>query len=62
MYERLADYLEFAELFQACRGTAVSLQELADMIFPEFSAAEALHAVSVLFAIVPLARKKERVR
>ena len=58
MYERLADYLEFAELFQACRGTAVSLQELADMIFPEFSAAEALHAVSVLLAIAPLARKK----
>lgn len=56
--DHLADYLPFCEMFQRCRGTAVSLQELAEAIFPNHHLEEALHAVSVLLAIAPLARSK----
>nr|WP_300650560.1 DEAD/DEAH box helicase [uncultured Anaerobutyricum sp.] len=56
MYENLVYYKPFHMLMESCRGTAVSLAELANNIFPDVSAEAALHAVSVLLAIAPLAR------
>lgn len=59
MYDHLIEYRPFCTLFQLCRGTAVSLQELADSIFQDASKEDAIHAVSVMLAIAPLARNKE---
>lgn len=59
LYDHLIDYKPFCALFQLCRGTAVSLQELSESIFPEASEENAIHAVSVMLAIAPLARSKE---
>lgn len=56
LYQHLTDYAAFQKLFQLCRGSAVSLNELANAIFPEESLNDALHAVSVILAISPLAR------
>lgn len=59
LYDHLVAYKPFCEMFQLCRGTAVSLQELADSIFPEGEKEDAIHAVSVMLAIAPLARSEE---
>ncbi len=59
LYDHLTDYKPFCTLFQLCRGTAVSLQELAESIFPDTSEEDAIHAVSVMLAIAPLARSRE---
>lgn len=56
MYEHLAEYQPFFEMMNQCRGTAVSLQELAHSIFPDDADAEAMEEVSVLLAIAPIAR------
>lgn len=56
LYDHLVDYAPFCELFKQCRGTAVSLKELAETIFPDTQLANALQAVSVMLAIAPLAR------
>ena len=48
MYRNLVSYEPFSKLIQSCRGTAVSLQELAMSIFPETNLDSALNAVSVL--------------
>ncbi|MBR0455593.1 MAG: DEAD/DEAH box helicase [Firmicutes bacterium] len=56
MYRNLVSYEPFSKLIQSCRGTAVSLQELAMSIFPETNLDSALNAVSVLLAIAPIAR------
>ena len=45
-------------MFKLCRGTAVSLQELAESIFPDNSLEDALLAVSVMLSIAPLARSE----
>lgn len=58
LYDHLADYVPFCEMFKFCRGTAVSLQELAESIFPERDLEAALQAVSVMLAIAPLARNE----
>jgi len=58
LYEHLSDYSEFNNLFQACRGTAISLEELAASIFPDADEGKASQAVSVLLAIATLARNK----
>ena len=55
MYDHLAEYRPFSELLQACRGTAVSLGELAERIFPDQTEEKALYAAAVLLAIGPLA-------
>ena len=55
MYTNLPAYRPFSELLQACRGTAVSLRELAEQIFPRQPEEKALYAVSILLAIGPLA-------
>lgn len=56
LYGHLADYTPFCRLFELCRGTAISLQELAESIFPDNSQEEAIQAVSVMLAIAPLAK------
>lgn len=56
LYDHLAEYKQFSSMFQMCRGTAVSLQELAESIFPKEEQKQALHAVSVMLAIAPLAK------
>lgn len=56
MYDRLVEYRPFHVLINKCRGTAVSLAELASSIFPEQPMENALYAVGVLLAIAPLAK------
>lgn len=58
LFDHLVDYSAFCDLFINCRGTAISLQELAESLFPKENPTEALHAVSVMLAIAPLARSK----
>jgi len=55
MYGHLIFYRPFYEMIRQCRGTAVSLKELAQSIFPGEETETALTAVSVLLAIIPLA-------
>ena len=59
LYAHITDYRPFRCLLEKCRGTAVSLQELAASVFSEETAEVALHAVSILLAIAPLARGKD---
>lgn len=59
LYDHLADYGPFRELFNRCRGTAVSLQELAEAVFPGCTLEEGLQAAGVMLAIAPLARSGE---
>ena len=59
MYDHLIFYRPFYELIRLCRGTAVSLNELADAIFPAQDKQEALDAVGVLLAIAALARSEK---
>ncbi len=59
LYDHLIDYKPFCTLLQLCRGTAVSLQELAESIFPESSGDDSIHAVSVMLAIATLARNED---
>lgn len=56
MYDNLIAYRPFYELIKRCRGTAVSLGELANEIFPKAAEETALKAVGVLLAIAPLAK------
>ena len=58
LYDHLIDYVPFCEMFKRCRGTAASLQELAESIFPDNNLEDALQAVSVMLAIAPLARSE----
>lgn len=58
MYEHLVDYSQFATLLRLCRGTAVSLEEIAHEVFSGLDEEQALTAVSALLAIAPLARNK----
>lgn len=57
MYENLVNYRPFNKLFEMCRGAAISLQELADEIFPGKD--NNLDAISVLLAIASLAKNEE---
>ena len=59
MFDHLVTYRPFYELIRQCRGTAVSLQELAEKIFPGTETEAALYAVSMLLAIAPLARNQK---
>lgn len=59
MYDHIPDYEQFCLLMKACRGQAVSIKELAETIFPEMRQEQAMHAVSVLLAIAPLARNQK---
>ncbi len=59
MYEHIIEYRPFSQLISSCRGTAVSLHELAQVAFPDHNTATALQAISVLLAIAPLAKSKK---
>lgn len=61
LYEHLTEYRPFAKMISQCRGTAVSLNELATTVFPDMQRADALNAVSALLAIAPLARNDKDV-
>ena len=56
MYDNLILYRPFNTLMEKCRGTAVSLSELASAIFPHLNEDRALDCVGILLAIAPLAR------
>ena len=58
MFQNLISYIPFFKLVSTCRGNAVALDELADTIFVGQPRSEALHAVSVMLAIAPLAKDK----
>lgn len=59
MYTNLTNFKPFCEIIKKCRGNAVSLDEIAGYIFPSESPDDALHAVSVLLAIAPLAKNEK---
>ena len=59
MYDNIIFYRPFYEMIYKCRGTAVSLQELAQSIFSGIAEEDALTAISVLLSILPLARNKK---
>ena len=56
MYDHLVEYAPFNELIKLCRGNAVSINELSQVIFPNEDTESAIKAVSVLLAIAPLAK------
>ena len=56
MYDHLIEYRPFFEMIGLCRGSAVSLRELSKAIFKNKNSDSALHAVSILLAIAPLAK------
>lgn len=56
MYDNIVYYRPFHELIRYCRGNAVSLGELSSGIFTNLNQEDALKAISVLLAIVPLAK------
>lgn len=59
MYHNIVFYSPFNKLIQSCRGTAVSLQELAMSIFPDEDQDTSLYAVSISLAIAPLAKDRK---
>ena len=56
MFDNIIAYRPFYEMILKCRGTAVSLAELAMGIFSDKPEEEAIYAVGVLLAIAPLAK------
>ena len=61
MYVHLLQYRPFHRMAQLCRGTAVSLDEMADDIFPGKDKDNAMTAIGVLLAIAPLANVNGKV-
>ena len=59
LYDHLLAYAPFYKMVEKCRGTAVSLDELAAYIFPNQTKSKALEAVGVLLAIAPLAKNRQ---
>lgn len=59
MYENIILYKPFHELVLKCRGTAVSLEELAESIFPGKNKEDAIYAVGVMLAMAPLAKNNK---
>ena len=59
MYDNIINYNPFNELIKQCRGTAVSLDELAFSCFPELGNEDSFKAISVILAIAPLARNSK---
>ena len=59
MYDNLITYKPFYELINRCRGSAESLGELAEAIFPEVDTEKAMNAVGVLLAIAPIAKSEQ---
>lgn len=59
MYDHLLRYAPFNRLISMCRGNAVSLNAIAENIFPNEDQESALQAVGVLLAIAPLAKSRK---
>ncbi|MCH3949588.1 MAG: DEAD/DEAH box helicase [Acidaminococcus sp.] len=59
MYDNLTTFKPFNKLLTLCRGSAVSLNELAQNIFPDYSHEEQLKAVNTLLTIAPLAKNEK---
>lgn len=59
LYEHLIEYKPFQILIEQCRGSAVSLHELATKIFDNENEEAALKAVSVMLAMAPLAKNEK---
>lgn len=59
MYDHLIEYKPFSLLISSCRGTAVSLHELTQIIFPDKEKEAALRAVGILLSITPLAKNNK---
>ncbi|GHV97609.1 DEAD/DEAH box helicase [Lactobacillus nasalidis] len=57
MYDNLTSFAPFYQLFNACRGEAVSLSELATNIFGSDSD-QCIRAVDVMLELTPFARNK----
>lgn len=57
MYQHLCEYKPFAELIESCRGTTVSISDLAASIYPDKERREA--AVSLLISIAQLAKSED---
>lgn len=58
MFEHLVDYRPFKSLLATTRGNAVSIEELAEQIFPEVPLKRAQNAVGVLLTIATLAQSR----
>lgn len=56
MYDNLPKYDLFCTLMKQCRGNAVSIQELAEKIFPSLDIDDAMHGIGVLLSIAPMAK------
>lgn len=56
LYDHLAQYEPFNKLISACRGSAVSIRDLAKDIYPNVSEIEGVNAVSLLISVAQLAR------
>ena len=59
MYRHLTEYQPFCGLLRQCRGSAVSLRELARSLFPDVDEENGLRAISVLLEIAPFAKIKK---
>lgn len=57
-YDNLSRFRPFAQLFEACRGAATSLSDVAQIVF---GSAEKTEAASVLLAVATSARKDDAV-
>lgn len=57
LFEHLTEYRPFRELMELCRGTSVSLSELASTIFPNTPLNQALPMTGTLLSMLALARK-----
>ena len=60
MFDNLAACRQFNTLIQSCRDNAVSLRELSVRIFPDLAGDDALHCMSVLLSVAPLARSAKK--
>lgn len=57
LFEHLPEYRPFRDLMAQCRGTSVSLSELASTVFPHTALSQALPMTGTLLSILALARK-----
>ena len=59
MYDNLIKYKPFNKIIEQCRGTAVSLSELAKGIFPEANLDQGIYAIGVILSIAPIAKNQK---
>lgn len=59
MYDHITEYRQFSELISACRGSAISISDLAKKIYPDKESEEGANAISLLISIAQLAKNKK---